>query len=253
MKISIVTVVFNNNGYIADCIQSVLSQTYPDIEHIVIDGGSTDGTREIIEKYRDKIAIYVSEKDDGLYNALNKGIQRATGDVIGILHSDDLFFSENTLSEVADTFQKTDANLVYANGLYVDKNYIAKVKRVYKAKFFRKRYVKFGWIPLHTTIYVKRDVFEKYGFYYETYSIASDYEISLRWFLTDTIKKAFLDKWVVKMRLGGKSTSMNLQKRKSTEDLQIIRKYHLWGVFTLFCKIARKIPQYALAKYSNIA
>ncbi|GHT18119.1 glycosyl transferase [Bacteroidia bacterium] len=244
MKISILSIVYNNAECISDCIQSVINQDYTDVEHIVIDGGSTDGTQAVIEKYRDKIAAYVSEKDSGLYNALNKGIRLATGDVIGILHSDDLFFSEHTLSEIAETFQTANADLVYANGQYVDKQNISKVKRIYPAGNLNKSYLKFGWIPLHTTIYVRREVFEKYGLYDESYQIASDYEISLRWFLNDEIKKTFLDKWVVKMRLGGKSTSMNLQKRKSAEDLQIIRKYRLCGYFTLFCKIAQKIPQY---------
>ncbi|MCL2596431.1 MAG: glycosyltransferase [Paludibacter sp.] len=248
MKISIITIVYNNADFIEECIQSVLNQDFENIEYIVIDGGSTDGTRQIIEKYYDKIAFYISEKDNGLYSALNKGITHSTGDIIGILHSDDVFFEKNTLSEIARTFEKTNADLVYANGQYVDEQDINKVKRIYPAKVFKKYYLKFGWIPLHTTIYVKRKIFEKYRLYDENYSIASDYDISLRWFFTDEIKKVFLDKWVVKMRLGGKSTSMNLQKRKSAEDLKIIKKYKLWGRFTLFFKIVRKIPQYTLPK-----
>ena len=252
MKISIITIVYNNRNCIADCIKSVLSQDYADIEHIIIDGGSTDGTQQIIEKYRDKIAFYISEKDNGLYNALNKGLQRATGDIIGILHSDDLFFEKNTLSKVAKTFSETNTDLVYANGQYVDKQDINQVKRIYPAKDFKKSYVKFGWIPLHTTIYVKREVFEKHGLYDEKYSIASDYDISLRWFLNDEIKKVFLNEWVVKMRLGGKSTSMNLQRKKSAEDINVIRNFRLWGYFTLLCKIAQKIPQYLIPKFRNI-
>jgi len=248
MKISIITIVYNNAEYIEQCIQSVVNQDFGNTEYIVIDGGSTDGTQEIIEKYRDKISFYISEKDSGLYNALNKGIRRATGDIVGILHSDDLFFEKNTLTKIAKIFSQTDADLVYANGQYVDKQNINKVKRIYPSKNFKKKYLKFGWIPLHTTIFTKREIFEKYGFYDETYSIASDYEISLGWFLNDEIKKVFLNEWVVWMRLGGKSTSINLQKRKSTEDLAIIKKYNLLGRFTLFCKIARKIPQYLLPK-----
>ena len=246
MKLSIITIVYNNSDCIEECIQSVLSQDYNNVEYIIIDGGSTDGTQKIIERYKDKIAIFVSEKDGGLYNALNKGIRQATGDVIGILHSDDLFFEKNTLTKIARIFLETNADLVYANGQYVEKKNFEKVKRIYRAKPFKKFFLKFGWIPLHTTIYVKREVFENFGLYDETFSIASDYEISLRWFLNDEIKKIFLNEWVVKMQLGGKSTSMNLQKKKSLEDLQIIKKYNLWGKFTLFCKIAQKVPQYAL-------
>lgn len=248
MLFSIITIVYNNSNFIEKCIQSVINQDFKNIEYIVIDGGSTDGTQQIIEKYRDKIAVYISEKDNGLYNALNKGIKHATGDIIGILHSDDLFFNEKNLTSIAQTFEKTDADLVYANGQYVDKQNINRIKRIYRSKKFKNSYLKFGWIPLHTTIYVKSEIFEQYGFYDENYSIASDYEISLRWFFSDEIKKVFLNQWVVKMRIGGKSTSMNLQKRKSSEDLQIIKKYNLLGKFTLFCKIVRKIPQYLLPK-----
>lgn len=244
MKISIITIVFNNQAHIADCIRSVRSQNYPDIEHIVIDGGSTDGTQQTIETFKEKLDYYISEKDKGLYNALNKGIKKATGDIIGILHSDDLFYGPDTLTHIVNTFQSSGGDLVYANGQYVDKKNPTRVKRIYKAKPFKKHYLPFGWIPLHTTIYVKREVFDKYGLYNENYSIASDYEISLRWFKNDQIKKVFLNEWVVKMRLGGKSTSASMQKKKSSEDLEIVRRYKLWGWFTLVCKIGRKIPQY---------
>jgi len=246
MKLSIITIVYNNADYIEDCIQSIISQDFNNIEYIVIDGGSTDGTQQIIEKYRDRISAYISEKDNGLYEALNKGVRCATGDVVGVLHSDDLFFEKNTLTKIANVFSETNADIVYANGQYVEAKNVTKIKRIYKAKPFKQNYLKFGWIPLHTTMYIRREVFEKFGLYDETFSIAGDYEISLRWFLNDEIKKVFLDEWVVKMRLGGISTSMNLQKKKSWEDFQIIRKYKLWGEFTLFCKIIRKILQYAL-------
>ncbi|GAT63262.1 glycosyltransferase family 2 protein [Paludibacter jiangxiensis] len=249
MKISIITIVYNNKHCITDAIQSVQSQTYLDIEHIVVDGGSTDGTQEIIEPYRPNLAVYISEKDKGLYDALNKGIKAATGDVIGILHSDDLYYDQDTLSKVAKCFEQTGADLVYANGQYVDKQDPNSVKRIYPAKSYRKRFLRFGWIPLHTTIYVKRELFEKYGLYETQYRIASDYEISLRWFLNDNIKKIFLNEWVVKMRMGGKSTTAALQQKKSSEDLEIIKKYRLWGYFTLFCKIGRKIPQYILPRF----
>lgn len=246
MKVSIITIVYNNRESIGDCIQSVLNQTYPNIEHIVIDGGSTDGTQEVIKPFQEKLAYYISEKDKGLYNALNKGIRQATGDIIGILHSDDLFYDPESIQKVVDAFQKTNADLIYAKGQYVDKTNIEKVKRIYPSKPFKKRYLPFGWIPLHTTIYVRREIFDQYGLYEEHYRIASDYEISQRWFQNDRIKKVYLDEWVVKMRLGGKSTTAKLQKLKSSEDLDVIRRYNLWGWFTLGCKIARKIPQYVL-------
>jgi Glycosyltransferases involved in cell wall biogenesis len=248
MKVSIITIVYNNRECIVDCIQSVINQSYPNIEYIVIDGGSTDGTQEKIQPFQNKLAYYISEKDNGLYNALNKGIKQATGDIIGILHSDDLFYDSECIQKVVDSFKNTNADLVYAKGQYVDKANIEKVKRIYLSKTYKKSYLPFGWIPLHTTIYVRKEVFEKYGLYEEHYRIASDYEISQRWFQNNEIKKVYLNEWVVKMRLGGKSTNAKLQKLKSSEDLDVIRRYHLWGWFTLGCKIARKVPQYLLPR-----
>lgn len=244
MKISIITIVYNRKSVIADCIESVLKQKCDNLEYVIIDGGSTDGTQEIIESYKDKIDCYISEKDDGIFNALNKGVQNSTGDVVGILNSDDLFYSENTLAEIQNAFKISNADLVYAKGLFVDKNDQRRVKRIYPSLPFKKWYLNFGWIPLHTTIFVKKELFEKYGMYSSGYLIASDYEMSLRWFKNDEIKKFFLNSWVVKMRLGGLSTSIKLQLRKSREDLKIIRLYKLAGFGTLFFKIARKIPHY---------
>jgi glycosyltransferase involved in cell wall biosynthesis len=249
MKVSIITIVYNNQDCIQSCIESVLSQSYSNIEHIVIDGGSSDGTQAVIEPYLSKLGYYCSEKDSGLYNALNKGIKNATGDVIGILHSDDFYYDSNVIQNVADSFKESAADLVYGNGMYVTKKDTTTVKRIYKAKPYKKRYLAFGWIPLHTTIYVKKSVFESYGYYREDYAIASDYDISLRWFTNTNIKKVFLNKWLVKMRLGGKSTTAALQKRKSTEDFKIMKEFKFWSYVTLVFKIARKIPQYALPKF----
>jgi glycosyltransferase len=244
MRVSIVTIVYNNKECVSDCIESVLNQSYGNIEHIVIDGGSTDGTQQVIEKYRDSIAIYLSEKDNGLYDALNKGIKMASGDVIGILHSDDVFYDNHVVRDIANAFESSNADLVYANGVFVERDNPQKIKRVYSSSPFKKSNLLFGWIPLHTTIYVKSQVFKEYDLYNLDYSIASDYDISLRWFKNDKINKYFLDRYVVKMRLGGKSTTASLQRLKSEEDFQIIKKHKLPGLFTLFFKIGRKIPQY---------
>lgn len=244
MKISIISVVYNNADCIEDCIKSVASQTYNNIEHVLIDGGSTDGTQAIIAPYADHLGYYKSEPDKGLYNALNKGIEQCTGDVIGILHSDDVFYNEYTIADIAAKFETKKADLVYANGLYVERDNPTKIRRIYKSQPFKYRYLRFGWIPLHTTIFVKKTVFDSYGLYNEGYRIASDYEISLRWFLEPKIKKVFLNQWVVKMRLGGKSTTLSLQKEKSREDLRILKKYPFLGQLSLGFKILRKVPQY---------
>jgi len=229
-------------------MESVLAQDYPEIEHVVIDGGSTDGTQAVIETYSEQLGYYISEPDKGLYNALNKGIRAATGDIIGILHSDDFYPKACTLSEVAQGFQNSGADIVYGNGMFVDREQPDVVKRVYKAKTFKSSYLKWGWVPLHTTIYVKKEVFIKYGFYEEQYRIASDYEITLRWLSNPNLKTYFINDWLVKMRLGGKSTTPALQKKKSKEDLAIIKKYPLLGGITLAFKIGRKIPQYILPR-----
>lgn len=248
MKISIITIVYNRQYCIADCIKSVLEQTYADVEHLVIDGGSTDGTQNEIAAYRKHLAYYVSEKDKGIFDALNKGVQNATGDVIGILNSDDLFYQSNTLDKVAEAFRTSEAGIVYAKGLFVDNKQPDKIIRMYGSKPFKKRYLTFGWIPLHTTIFVRKEIFSRYGMYNHGFKIASDYDISLRWFQNDDISKHFLNQWVVKMRMGGLSTSPKLQLTKSREDLRIIRRYGLSGYFTLFCKIGRKLPQYVRPK-----
>lgn len=246
MKVSVITVVYNNISSIEECILSVLNQSYSNIEHIVIDGGSTDGTQQKIAPYREQLSYYISEKDNGIFDAYNKGIKKATGEIICILNSDDFFYKSETVEIVVKTFQQTTADLVYAKGLFVSQNDINVVKRIYPSNPFKKHYLTYGWIPLHPTIYVKREIYEEYGLYDESYSIASDYEISLRWFQNDKLKKHFLDQWVVKMRLGGKSTNPKLQKRKSTEDLKIIKRHKLNGWLTLSFKIGRKIPQYLI-------
>ncbi|WP_373056969.1 glycosyltransferase family 2 protein [Zunongwangia sp. H14] len=246
MKVSIITVVFNNANYITDCIESVLHQTYPNIEYLVIDGGSTDGTQQKIQPFLDKIDYYISEKDNGLYDAINKGIKKSTGDVIGILNSDDFFYHLDTIEKVVESFNRSGADLLYGKGLFVDQQNTHDVKRIYPSNPFKKNYLLFGWIPLHPTIYVRREIYEKYGLYDQHYKIAGDYEMSLRWFKNDNIRKKYINQWIVKMRLGGKSTTMKLQKKKSLEDMEIIEKHNLMGLFTLFFKVGRKIPHYLI-------
>ncbi|QQV03728.1 MULTISPECIES: glycosyltransferase family 2 protein [Chryseobacterium] len=248
MKVSIITTCFNREKTIADAIKSVLNQDYKDIEYLVIDGASQDKSMEIIKKFQHQIDFLLSEKDTGIYNALNKGILNSKGEIVGLLHSDDLFYSHNTISQIVEVFKNTNADIVYANGMYIDNDSSNLVRRIYKAKDFKEQYLDFGWIPLHTTIFVKKSVFDSYGVYREDFKIASDYEISLRWFKNKKLKKIFHNRWVVKMRMGGKSTNIKMQKLKSAEDLQIIKEYHLKGYFTLICKVARKIPQYLLPK-----
>lgn len=244
MRVSIITIVYNNKDHIENCIESILSQDFPNIEHIVIDGGSTDGTVNLIEKYKEKLAYFISEKDNGLYHALNKGVSVATGDVVGVLHSDDIFADNKSISSIVKVFNDTNNDVVYANGVFVDRDNISVVKRVYSSKPFKYKYLKWGWIPLHTSIFVKREVFDKVGLYNEKYNIAGDYDFSLRLFKRRDLKFQYLNRNIVKMRLGGKSTIAKLQNLKSREDLEIIRYHKFNGLITLAFKIGRKIPQY---------
>lgn len=244
MKVSIITACYNREHTIRTAIESVGSQNYNHIEYLIIDGASKDKSIDIINQYGNTIDVVISEKDTGIYNALNKGVKMSSGDIIGLLHSDDLFYNENTITKIVNVFKNTNADIVYANGMYVDEKDIGKVKRIYKTSNYKRNYLYFGWIPLHTTIFVRKEVFDNFGLYREDFKIASDYEISLRWFKNNSLKKVFLDEWVVKMRLGGKSTDISQQASKSKEDLKIIKEYNLWGEITLFFKILRKIPQY---------
>ena len=244
MKVSIVTVVYNNKDFISKAIESLNKQTYRPIEHVLIDGGSNDGTQEMIRPYLNKIDYFISEKDSGIYNALNKGISKCTGDVIGILHADDFYPTNDVISEVIDAFNSNETDIVYGVGQFVDRERPNLIRRRYGSKPFKKYFLYYGWIPLHTTMFVKRDIYEKFGLYDEKYKISSDYEASLRWFTNSKITTFYLDKILIHMRLGGASTRLYLQFYKSYEDLQVIRRYGLMSIFTLFAKITRKIPQY---------
>lgn len=248
MRVSVITAVFNRATTIEETINSLLIQKYDNIEYIIIDGGSSDGTKEIIERYRHVIDVFISEPDKGIYEAINKGIKLATGDIIGLLHSDDIFYDQNTIPKIVSAFCTSKADLVYANGIYVDQKKPNEIQRVYRGKKFNHLNLYLGWIPLHTTIFVKKEIFEKYGLYREDYFISSDYEISLRWFKNEKIGKYYLNEYVIKMRLGGKSTALRFQNEKSHEDMQIIKENNLLGVFTLLCKILRKIPQYIIPR-----
>ena len=180
MKISIITSVFNNVTTIRDAVESVLSQTYDDIEYIVIDGASTDGTTEVIKDYGDRVHKFVSEPDKGIYDGLNKGIAHATGDVIGFLHSDDLYADPNVVTRVAQVFQEENAEAVYGDLIYTSKTDTTKVLRYWKSRDFEHRLLARGWMPAHPTFFVKRSLYEQYGNFDITYRIAADYDFMLR-------------------------------------------------------------------------
>jgi glycosyltransferase len=175
MRITIITVCYNRKATIEKAIKSVLEQNYNDIEYIIVDGNSTDGTKEIIESYRDRISQYISEPDKGMYDAINKGLQLATGDVIGLMHSDDEFYDKNAIKRIAARFDyETSIDGVYGNGVYVSNDKEERLVRDRIGGIFSIKKVKEGWLPLHPTVYLKKSVIDKHGFYNLDFKIASD-------------------------------------------------------------------------------
>jgi glycosyltransferase len=246
VKVSIITAMRNNRETAEACIKSVLSQSYGNIEYIVIDGDSTDGTSEIVSAYRDKIAKVVSEKDKGLYYALNKGIKLATGEVVGFLNGDDIFSDENVIAEIAKVFNAHEVDSVYGDLLYVSRNNTGKVIRQWDGGTYDRRNLAKGWMAPHPTFYVKRDIYEKYGIFNTDFKIAADYEIILRFLYKQKISTYYIPKVLVKMRVGGLSNkSIENVIRKSAEDYKICKLYGL-GFGTLFMKNISKIPQLIL-------
>lgn len=207
MKISIITVVWNNVETIKNAIDSVLSQTYKDIEYIIIDGASNDGTVEIIKSYGDSISKFVSEPDKGLYDAMNKGISLATGDVVGILNSDDFYVDEDVIDTVVKVFEKNKCDSMFADLVFVKANNLDKVVRYYDSGKFHPSKFAYGWMPAHPTFFVKREFYTKYGLYKLDYKIAADYELLIRFLHKYKLSYYYLPKSIIKMRVGGVSTS----------------------------------------------
>lgn len=210
MKISLITAAFNSASTIRDTFDSVLAQSYDDYEYIVVDGLSSDGTVDIIKEYEPEFAgkmRWISEKDSGLYDAMNKGIRMATGEVVGILNSDDFFTSNTVLESVSRGFLVPETDAVYADVRYVKQNDPRSVVRHYSSKGFRRWKMRMGLIPAHPSFYARRELFEKFGFYRTDYRIAADFELLLRFIFVHRIKTSYIPETFVTMRMGGASTS----------------------------------------------
>ena len=214
MKFSLVTVSFNSGATIRDTIESVVGQSHRDVEYIVVDGGSSDGTIGIIEEYRDRIAAFVSEKDKGVYDAMNKGIRRATGDVIAFINSDDFYADRDVLSRVNAVFESTGTDCLFADLDYVHRRDTSRVIREWRSKPFRPGAFRSGWHPAHPTFFAKREVFEKFGGFDEEFPISADYELMLRFLEARRVRSEYLPSVLVKMRDGGQSNRsvMNIVK-----------------------------------------
>ena len=215
MKISIITATYNSSATLADTIESVLKQSHKDIEYIVIDGGSTDNTMEIVKSYEPRFngnMKYISEKDNGLYDAMNKGISIATGDVIGILNSDDFYTSDDILENVAGKLTNPNVSAVYGDVHYVNTNNLSHCVRYYSSKIFRRGLMKLGFMPAHPSFYCKTEIYKKYGTFDTRYKVAADFEQLLRIIYVNKANVLYLPIDFVTMRTGGVSNS-NLNSR----------------------------------------
>jgi glycosyltransferase len=246
IKISIITAVLNGRNTIGDTVRSVLNQTYKNFEHIIIDGGSTDETVELIKRYTDGTVKIISEPDHGIYDALNKGLRISSGDVVGILNGDDLYAHDRVLHLVADVFENRKVDSCYGDLQYIDKNDTNKVIRHWKSSEYRHGKFRYGWMPPHPTFFVKKGIYEKFGYFNTNFRIAADYELMLRFLERNRITTHYIPHVLIKMRVGGVSNrSLRNMVLKTCED------YKAWKVndlkshfYTILLKNISKIPQF---------
>lgn len=246
MKVSIITATYNSASYLEEAILSVMKQDHHDIEHIIIDGGSTDGTLAIIEKYNEHIAYWVSEKDRGMYDAINKGMRAATGDIIGTLNSDDLLADNKVISSIVKAFRYENTDTVYGDLVYVKPADLSAIIRVWKGLEFKRSRYNFGWMPAHPTFYFKRALLKKYGYYENHYYTAADYEFMARYHFHYGASAYYLPRLIVKMRSGGLSNGNIFRRlRANRRDYLAMKKNNIPFSFVVsIMKPFRKILQY---------
>jgi glycosyltransferase len=245
LKVSIITAVFNREETVGQALASVAAQEYQDVEHIVIDGASTDSTLSEVRKFVRPGMVIISEPDNGIYDALNKGIMAATGDVVGVVHSDDYFASPSVLESVAQKFSDTGADAVYGDLDYVSARDTERIVRHWQAGYYSRRKLARGWMPPHPTLFVRREVIDRLGGYDTNYRISADYEAILRWFGSGGITPAYIPEVLVKMRVGGESNrSLERILRKTHEDYLALRSSGIGGIGALAWKNLSKLPQF---------
>lgn len=251
MRISLITVTYNSAKYLQHCIESVLGQTYPDIEHIIIDGKSQDGTVDIIKQYESKIAHWISEPDKGMYDAINKGIALATGEVVGILNSDDMLASPDAIAHIVATFKEQQVDSLYADLVYVEQEDTNKVVRVWKGKKYRRSLFNIGWMPGHPTFYIKKSLIAQYGGYENHYYTAADYEFMARYLYQHKVSSYYLPSLIVKMRVGGASNkNFNHRLRANRRDYLAMKKNNIPMPFLVsIMKPLIKLHQYNYAAF----
>ena len=244
MKVSVITATFNSAATLTDTLSSVRDQTYPLVEHLIIDGGSKDNTMEIVAGFP-HIKQICSEKDRGIYDAMNKGVKRATGDIVGILNSDDFYASENVLREVVDTFQQSGCDAVYGDLQYVDKDDVSKVVRYWRSGPYQQGAFKWGWMPPHPSFFVRHTLYDRCGLFNLDMKTAADYELMLRMIHKEGASLQYLPNVLVKMRTGGASNSSMASRLKANADDR--KAWDVNGLtpywFTMYLKPIRKITQ----------
>jgi len=243
-KISLITVTYNAGATIKCCIESVLAQNYNNIEYIIIDGGSSDETLPIINTYKEHIKFFVSEPDNGIYDAMNKGIKLATGEIVGTLNADDVFADTDVLSNIAVAFRQKGVLIVYGNLNYV--NLQGNIVRKWVATGYKSGAFNWGWMPPHPSFYCKKELFEHFGLYDLQYGTAGDYELMLRFMHLNKIDAFHLDKVIVKMAIGGVSNKSYLNRLKAWRfDLKAMKKNGIsFPLISIVFKPLRKIMQY---------
>ena len=240
--VTIITIVSNNVKTIRNAIQSVAYQDYGNIEHIVIDNCSTDGTLEAVNEQVKDLSLVISEPDKGIYYALNKGIELSHGEIIGFLNSDDVLKNRKVISTIVSELQSSKSDAVYGDLQYFSKKFPNKISRIWKAGNYSKRKIEFGWMPPHPTFYTYKYLYDQYGFFDVSYQISSDYDMMIRLLYQNNLQATYIPKVLVKMQSGGISTSIQSLWLKTKEDFLIMKKNN-FTLFTLFYKIVRKLGQ----------
>ena len=260
MKVTIITACYNRKGTIDGAIHSVLEQDYPDIEYLIVDGASTDGSVEYIQELLNHEATegktelirrharetrFFSEPDHGMYEALNKGMRRATGDVIGLVHSDDSLINHQIVSEYVKCFDLTAADLVYGDGEFVDEKDTKKVMRLWVSGNFRRWKVRFGWLPLHPTVYIRRAALNPDVLYDEQYRMAADTKFLIYYLHEYPLRICYLPQNAIRMRMGGLSTNPKHRRRMFLEDVKIYGDYGFSHPNLIkLMKMSWKVPQF---------
>jgi glycosyltransferase involved in cell wall biosynthesis len=253
MKISIITVCFNAEATLADTLDSVAAQSHHDIEHIVVDGGSTDGTVKMLESGRGSVTKWISERDRGIYDAMNKGIAMASGDVIGFLNADDVYAHKDVLQSVAQVFGEASVDAVYADLVYVEQLNLQKVIRYWKSNAFKPGLFAKGWMPAHPTFYARRQVYERCGNFDLTFKLQADFELTMRLLEICLINAVYIPDIWVRMRVGGVSNGSFRNVIRGNLEAYRACKKHALNVTPFFMvrKVLSRIPQFFMKPAIN--